>query len=129
LGACSGSHAQQTPQGGGGSPAVPVTIATVVEKAMPLDISAVGAVEAYSTVAVRAQITGEVTSVNFQQGEDVQEGQVLFTLDQRPLEAALHQAEANLARDTAQAANAKAQAQRIQSLADRGLATQDQLGQ
>jgi len=54
---------------------------------------------------------------------------VLFTLDQRPLEALLHQAEANLARDSAQAANAKASADRYQDLAQRGLATKEQLGQ
>ena len=63
-------------------------------------------------MAVHAQITGELTSVHFNEGEDVREGQVLFTLDRRPLEAALQQAEANLARDTAQAANARAQAHR-----------------
>ena len=62
---------------------------------------------AYPTVAVRAQITGELTSVNFKEGDDVEKGQVLFTLDRRPLEAALQQAQANLQRDIAQAANAQ----------------------
>ncbi len=95
---------------------------------MPVEIGVIGTAEAYSSVAVRAQITGELTSVNFQQGDDVSAGQILFTLDQRPLEAALHQAEANLERDTAQAANAKAQADRYQDLARRGLATKEQLG-
>ena len=66
---------------------------------MPLEIRVIGTVEAASTVAVRAQITGELTSVNFKEGDDVQKGQVLFTLDRRPLEAALQQAEANLERD------------------------------
>jgi membrane fusion protein, multidrug efflux system len=127
LGACSGTSAQQ-PRAAG-NPAVPVTIAPVVDKEMPLDIAVIGSAEAYSSVAVRAQITGELTSVNFEQGDDVKAGQVLFTLDQRPLEAALHQAEANLERDTAQAANAKAQAERYQDLAARGLSTKEQLGQ
>ena len=58
-------------------------------------------------MAVRAQITGELTAVKFQQGDDVQAGQELFTLDRRPLEAALQQATANLERDSATAANAK----------------------
>jgi multidrug efflux system membrane fusion protein len=107
---------------------VPVTVTKVVQRDVPLEITAVGTAEAYSSVAIRAQLTGELTSVNFQQGDDVQNGQVLFTLDQRPLEATLHQAEANLARDTAQQANAKAQAQRYQDLAQRGLATKEQLG-
>ena len=64
--------------------------------------------------------------VNFNQGDDVQEGQVLFTLDHRPLEAALSQAEANLARDTAQAANAKVIAQRMDDLVERGVGTREQ---
>jgi len=106
-----------------------VTVAQVEQKAMPREINVIGTAEAYSSVAVRAQITGELTSVNFRQGEDVTAGQVLFTLDQRPLEAALHQAEANLDRDTAQAANARITAQRYQDLGQRGLATREQLGQ
>ncbi len=94
--ACSGGEAapQQRQQGGGGGgqqPAVPVTVAPVVQKPMPLQISVIGAAEAYATVAVRAQITGGLTSVNFDEGDDVKMGQVLFTLDRRPLEAALQQ--------------------------------------
>src|SRR2546428_2700783 len=89
---------------GGGAPAVPVTIAKVERKSMPLELIAIGTVEASASVAVRAQITGELTSVHFKEGDDVMQGQVLFTLDRRPLEAALKQAEANLARDLAQAA-------------------------
>lgn len=100
--ACSSRQAQQ-PRTGGPQPAAPVTVAAVVEKDMPREIAVIGTPEAYSTVAVRAQITGELASVNFRQGDDVRAGQVLFTLDQRPLEASLHQAEANLARDSAQA--------------------------
>ena len=123
---------QQQQQGSGGGaqrqPAVPVTVALVVKKPMPLQISVIGAAEANSTVAVHAQITGELMSVNFNEGDDVKMGQVLFTLDRRPLEAALQQAEANLARDLAQAANARAQAVRYQDLAERGIATREQVG-
>jgi multidrug efflux system membrane fusion protein len=107
-------------------PAVAVTIAKVIEKAMPLEVTAVGTVEAYSTVAVRAQVTGEMKAVNFRQGDDVEAGQVLFTLDPRPLEAALNQAEANLQRDSAQAANAKVIAQRMEDLVERGVGTREQ---
>jgi multidrug efflux system membrane fusion protein len=108
---------------------VPVTVASVVQKSMPIDIRVIGAAEAAKTVAVRAQITGELTSVNFTEGDDVRQGQVLFTLDRRPLEAALQQAEANLARDTAQATNAKAQSVRYQDLLKRGIATREQVDQ
>ena len=130
--ACSGSEAvQSTPPAGGrgGAPnaAVPVNTAVVAEKAMPLELNVIGSAEAFSTVAVRAQITGALTSVTFREGDDVKKGQVLFSLDRRPLEAALEQAQANLQRDTAQAANAKSQAQRYQDLAARGIATKEQV--
>jgi len=94
---------------------------------MPLELSAIGTVEASSSVAIRAQITGELTSVNFKEGDDVEQGQVLFTLDRRPLEGALKQAEAALARDQAQLANATAQAERSKELAARGIATREQV--
>ena len=109
------------------APAVSVTAVPVVQKAMPIAIDVVGAAEAFSTVAVHAQITGELTSVNFHDGDDVTKGQELFTLDRRPLEAALQQARANLDRDVAQLANAKAQLKRYQDLSERGIATREQL--
>jgi membrane fusion protein, multidrug efflux system len=124
LPACSASDAQ-APRASSQA-AVPITVGNVVEKEMPLDVNVVGAVEAFSTVAVRAQVTGELKDVNFAQGDDVQAGQVLFTLDHRPLEAALNQAEANLERDTAQAANAKVIAQRMEDLVERGVGTREQ---
>jgi multidrug efflux system membrane fusion protein len=125
LPACSASDAQ-APRAGASQAAVPITVGSVVEKEMPLDVTVVGTVEAFSTVAVRAQVTGELKDVNFQQGDDVQAGQVLFTLDHRPLEAALNQAEANLERDIAQAANAKVIAQRMEDLVERGVGTREQ---
>ena len=65
--------------------------------------------------------------MNFKEGDDVQKGQVLFTLDRRPLEAALQTAEGNLERDTAQAANAATSAKRYQDLLARGIATKEQV--
>jgi membrane fusion protein, multidrug efflux system len=130
--ACSGSEAVQStpPSGrGGGQPAVPVTTAVAVEKPVPLDVQAIGTVIAASTVAVRAQITGELMSVHFKEGEEVQEGQVLFVLDRRPFEGVLQQAEAALQKDVAQAANAAAQAVRYQDLLQRGIATREQVDQ
>jgi membrane fusion protein, multidrug efflux system len=128
--ACSGEAVQSTPQpqpGRGGGAPVPIVTATATQKPMPITISVIGTAEASSTVAMRAQITGELTSVAFQEGNDVQKGQLLFSLDKRPLEAALKQAQANLARDMAQAANARSQAQRYEDLANRGIATKEQL--
>ncbi|MDD1678438.1 MAG: efflux RND transporter periplasmic adaptor subunit, partial [Methanomicrobiales archaeon] len=94
---------------------------------MPIEIRVIGSVEAYSVVSVHAQITGQLTAVNFREGDDVRKDQVLFTLDRRPLEAALMAAQANLQRDIAQAANAKVVAQRYADLAGRGIATTEQL--
>src|SRR5579864_3379697 len=99
---------------GGPSPAVPVSVATVTQKSIPITLNLIGTADAYSTVAVHAQITGELTSVQFKEGDDVRQGQVLFTLDRRPLDAALQQAQANLDRDVAQASYARASAARFQ---------------
>ena len=112
---------------GGGAAAVPVAVGTVVRKSMPIEISVIGSAEPLSSVAIRAQTTGQLTSVNFTEGDDVTAGQVLFTLDRRPLEAALQQAQANLDRDLAQAANAAQQAKRFEELAQRGIAPREQV--
>src|SRR4026208_355822 len=109
--ACSGGETLQSAPAssargsGPGGQTVPVTTATVEQKPMPLDIQVIGTGEPTSTVSVRAQLTGELTAVNFNEGEDVRKGQELFRLDRRPLEGALLQAQANLERDMAQAAN------------------------
>ena len=112
---------------GGAQGAVPVTTAQVIQKAMPLEISVIGTAEPVSTVSIRSQITGQLIAVNFTEGDEVAKGQQLFTLDRRPLEAALEQAQANLARDEAQASNAAAMAKRFQELADKGIAPREQV--
>lgn len=115
------------PGGRSGGPPVPVEVARVTRKNMPLDLHVIGTVEPLATVSISGQITGQLESVHFREGDEVRQGQVLFTLDTRPLEAAVKQAEANLQRDTAQAANARAQAQRFIDLQSRGIATREQL--
>lgn len=130
--ACSGDAATSDPPHRGAAaqaPAVPVTVAQVVQKPMPIQINVIGAVEAYSNVAVHAQLTGQLETVSFREGDDVKKGQVLFTLDKRPLEAALLQAQAALDRDLAQTANAKAQLVRYRDLLARGIATREQTDQ
>jgi membrane fusion protein, multidrug efflux system len=112
---------------GAGGAAVPVTVAPVVNKPMPIEIGVIGTAEAFSNVAIRSQITGQLEKVNFTEGDDVQQGQVLFTLDRRPLELALREAQANLERDTARAENAALMAKRYEDLAKRGIATREQL--
>ena len=125
LAGCARSEAQPQQQQGGPA-AVPVAVGAVVRKAMPLDAAVVGTVEAYATVSVRSQITGELTAVKFHQGDDVVEGQELFVLDRRPLEGILQQAQATLERDTAEAANAKAIMERYEQLVQRGIVAREQ---
>jgi multidrug efflux system membrane fusion protein len=112
---------------GGTGGTVPVTVATVINKAMPIEISVIGTAEAFSNVAIRSQITGQLEKVNFTEGDDVQQGQVLFTLDRRPLELALREAQANLDRDSAKAENAALMTKRYEDLAKRGIAPREQL--
>ena len=101
---------------GGGGGAIAVTTAAALEKAMAVDVRAVGNVEASSTVDVRAQVSGQLLSVDFGEGDDVKAGQLLFTIDPRPFEVALKQAEATLARDTAQSKGLAAQLARSEEL-------------
>src|SRR5512137_987320 len=89
--------------------AIPVMATTVAQKDVPLQVRAIATVEAYSTVAIRSNVTGEITAVHFTEGQDVRKGELIFTIDRRPFEAALNQTEANLARDLAQANNAQTQ--------------------
>jgi multidrug efflux system membrane fusion protein len=110
----------------GGPAAVMVATATVVEKPMAVNVRAVGNVEPSSYVDVRSQVNGQLLSVEFQEGQDVQAGQLLFTIDPRPFEVALQQAQAQLARDTAQAEGAKVQLRRSNDLLARGLVAQSE---
>lgn len=111
--------------GGGGRGATPasivVTTATVLEKPMAIEARAVGNVEASSSVAVRAQVSGELLKVGFEEGRDVVAGQTLFSLNPRQFEVALLQAEAALTRSQAQAQGMVAQVQRADELLKRQL--------
>jgi membrane fusion protein, multidrug efflux system len=109
--------------------ALPVVAALAEQKDVPVQVRAIGGVEAYSTVAVKTQITGELTGVYFKEGDDVRRGQLLFTLDKRPLEAELRKQESTLARDQAQAANARAQQKRYQSLVTAGVVSSESYDQ
>ena len=107
---------------------VPVTVAQVVQKDVPLAINAIGNVQPLSTVSVRALANGQLMRVWFREGDDVAAGQMLFTIDRRPYEAALQQAQANLARDEAQLRNAAAQAARYDDLVKKDYVTKEEYG-
>jgi membrane fusion protein, multidrug efflux system len=122
LAACSdrASSAQNRPAA---APAVPVGVAAAERRMVPLQVTAVGNVQAYTTVGVKPQIAGQIVQVHFEEGREVKRGDLLFTIDPRPLETAVRQAEANVARDTAQLRQAEAalgqrQAEVTQSLAN-----------
>jgi multidrug efflux system membrane fusion protein len=147
LSACSsaGSSAAAAPGGGKGGRKgmagdVPVTVAVSAIRNVPVEIQVIGHVEAYSTISLKAQVTGELTKANFQEGDYVRKNDLLFTIDQRPLQAALNQAvanaardeaalgqaQANLARDTAQAQYAEASADRYARLFQEKVVSRDQ---
>jgi membrane fusion protein, multidrug efflux system len=106
--------------------AVPVSTAVVIEKPVPLDVPAVGTAEPISSVQIRSQVTGQLGAIHFAEGQDVTQGQLLFEVDPRPFQLALAQAEAVLAKDAAQNANAQAEVARYKALFDQGLIDREQ---
>jgi multidrug efflux system membrane fusion protein len=136
LAACSsGTKGEQSPQ-----KTVPVTVGSVIQKDVPLQLRAIGTVEAYSVVTIKCQVGGELTRVYFAEGQEVTKGDLLFTIDPRPFEAALKeveaklekdlaqvkQAKANLERDTALAENARAELRRYEYLIEKGVVARQQ---
>ena len=108
--ACGGKKEQAPAKG------APVLAGTVIQKAVPVEIRIIGNCQAYSTIAVKSMVAGEISQVHFKEGQDVAKGDLLFTIDPRPFQAALKQAEANLERDKVQAENARANLQRYEVL-------------
>ncbi|MGH7924385.1 MAG: efflux RND transporter periplasmic adaptor subunit [Candidatus Binatus sp.] len=109
--------------------AVPILAAKVQQKTVADTLRAIGRVEAFSTVDIKSQINGQVTQVHFREGQDVKEGDLLFTIDPRPFQAALHQAEANLDKDRAQYRQAAADRERYAFLLKQGVGSQQQYDQ
>jgi multidrug efflux system membrane fusion protein len=95
---------------------VPVTVAPVVAKTMPVRLFAIGNVEPFTTVSIKARVDGELLSVKFKEGDEVRQGAVLFQIDSRPFAAMLRQAEANLLKDKALLDRATEQEKRYKDL-------------
>ena len=108
---------------------VPVLVAQVVQKTVPIQLHAIGTVEAYSTVSVKSQIDGYIAAVSFHEGQDIRKGALLVQIDPRPYEAALNQAQANLARDRAQLLQASTDERRYGYLLRQGVGSQQQYDQ
>src|ERR1700681_2258054 len=97
-------------------PPVPVTVATVTQRTIPVEVHAIANVEPFSPIGVKALVAGQLTHVFFTEGDYVRKGQLIFEIDPRPFEQAVKQAEAALAKDAANAQNAEADAKRYESL-------------
>lgn len=105
-------------------PPVPVLVAKAGTKDVPVEIRAVGNIQAYASVAVRSQITGPIVQVHFEEGREVRAGDRLFTIDPRPFEAALNSAQANVRRDEALFLSARLEFQRTSNLFQSRIASQ-----
>ncbi len=128
LAACSGGPSAEQPKSKEGL-AVPVMVASVFTKDVPIQVRSVGNVEAYSTVAVKSRVSGELVGVHFQEGQEVKEGDLLFTIDKAPYEVALKEAQARLERDQALARKARDDVRRNRPLAEKDIVSRQSLDQ
>jgi membrane fusion protein, multidrug efflux system len=144
LGACGDRGADSAAaKTGAGVPAVPVVVSDVVARDVPIELRAIGNVQAYATVSVLSLVGGELLRIHFAEGQEVKAGDLLFTIDRRPFQAQLQQAEAqlaqhqaqiaqaqaNLVRDTAQYENARIEEARYKRLAEGGFVAREQYDQ
>ncbi|HSU43851.1 MAG TPA: efflux RND transporter periplasmic adaptor subunit [Casimicrobiaceae bacterium] len=111
------------------APAVPVNVAPVVTKSVPVRLRAIGNVEPYTTVAVKARIDGQIVAVHFKEGQEVRKGETLFEIDRRPFEAQLAQAQANLGKDRAVLDHANEQEKRYKELLEQKFVSPDAYAQ
>jgi multidrug efflux system membrane fusion protein len=110
-------------------PLIPVKTAQAVQKTVPVQVKGIGTIEPFSTVAIKAQVTGQISRIQVAEGSDVKEGELLVSIDPEPFKAALRQAEATLAKSQAQARFAADQARRYDGLVKEGIVTHDQYDQ
>lgn len=140
---CSQQAAPQGPGTAGKRPPAPVRAALAERRDVPLEIRAIGNVEAWSSVAVKSRVAGQLLQVHVRDGADVKQGDLLFEIDPLPFQEAVRaaeaavardqaaekQARANIARTRAQAENARAQARRYEKLFTEGIGAREQADQ
>ena len=107
-------------------PPVPVKIAQAQQKDVPVQIKAIGNIEAYTSVAIKSQVSGQIARLHFTEGSDVEKGALLISIDPEPFQATLSQFEAALAKNQAQAKFAREQVLRYEGLLKEGIVTRDQ---
>ena len=110
-------------------PAVPVKVAQALQKDVPVQVKAIGNIEAFTSVAIKSQVSGQIARIHFTEGSDVKKGALLISIDPEPFQAALGQFEASLTKDQAQAKFAVEQAKRYEGLLKDGIVTHDQYDQ
>jgi multidrug efflux system membrane fusion protein len=115
----------QATKSAGTKAAVPVVVATAETKDVPVELRNIGNVEAYSTVVIRSQITGQIVKIHFHEGQEVKAGDMLFTVDPRPAQGALKQAQADLKKDEAQMVSARLEFERTKKLLESNIGTKD----
>jgi membrane fusion protein, multidrug efflux system len=124
-----GNKEQVQAAGAGGRPPAPVVVASVEQRDIPVQISAIGNGEAYQTVQIRSQVNGQIQKIFFREGEDVHKDQLLFQLDKRPFQADLEKAVGQMKHDQAQAENSRLQADRYSGLEKQGIVSHEQADQ
>jgi membrane fusion protein, multidrug efflux system len=125
----SDGRAKEGKGAGKGPAAVPVNVAAAQQQTVPVRLNAIGNVEAFSTVSLKARVDGQIVEVKFAEGQAVRKGEVLFRIDPRPYQAALRQAEANAMRDIAARDQARSQATRYQELLDKNFISKEAFAQ
>lgn len=122
------AHQHRGSSSADGAP-VPVDVAPVTARDLPVYLSGLGTVQAFNTVTVRPQVSGQLLRVLFNEGDEVEKGQLLAEIDPRTFQAALDQANAKLAQDMAQLRSAQTDLRRFQDLAPQGYVSGQQLDQ
>ena len=107
------------------SPVVPVSVAQVTQQTLPLELSSFGIVEANMSATIKSQVAGILTAVHFVEGQEVNKGDLLASIDSRPFDAALKMAQGTLEKDEAQLKNAEKEASRQTELLKKGYASQN----
>jgi len=112
-----------------GPGAVPVSVVAAVQRSVPVRLQAIGNVEAYTSVAVKSRVDGQIVEVHFREGQEVGKGEVLFRIDARPFEAAFRQSEAQALRDVASRDQASSQERRYLELLEKNFVSRDAYAQ
>jgi multidrug efflux system membrane fusion protein len=122
---CSRNSPDAATRGGKGTAIVPVNVARAESRDVPIELHEIGNVEAFSTVTIRSQLTGQIVQVPFQEGQEVKSNDVLFKIDPRPWEGALRHAQADLMHDQAQLASAQLEFDRQKKLLESKISSRD----